>query len=80
MISDLERVGDYAMYIVELSPYLSAAQLAGKAHRAEMALAAVDMVKQSVQAFVDGDVQLAARVKAVSYTHLDVYKRQAGAC
>ena len=63
MISDLERVGDYAMDIVELSPYLSAAQLSGKAHLAEMALAAVDMVKQSVQAFVDGDVQLAARVK-----------------
>lgn len=63
MISDLERVGDYAMDIVELSPYLSAAQLSGKEHLAEMALAAVDMVKQSVQAFVDGDVQLAARVK-----------------
>ena len=63
MISDLERVGDYAMDIVELSPYLSAAQLSGKAHLVEMALAAVDMVKQSVQAFVDGDVQLAARVK-----------------
>ena len=63
MISDLERVGDYAVDIAELSPYLAKAQLSGKVHLSEMALAAVDMVKQSVQAFVDGDIRLAARVK-----------------
>ena len=61
MISDLERVGDYAVDIAELSPYLAKAQLSGKVHLAEMALAAVDMVKQSVQAFVD---ELFDRVKS----------------
>lgn len=64
MISDLERVGDYAVDIAELAPYLATAQLSGKVHLKEMALAAVDMVRQSVQAFVDGDVRLAEQVKA----------------
>ena len=30
MISDLERVGDYAVDIAELSPYLAKAQISGK--------------------------------------------------
>ena len=64
MISDLERVGDYAVDIAELAPYLATAQLSGKVHLREMALAAVDMVRQSVQAFVDSDVHLAEQVKA----------------
>ncbi len=64
MISDLERVGDYAVEIAELAPYLATAQLSGKVHLREMALAAVDMVRQSVQAFVDSDVHLAEQVKA----------------
>lgn len=62
MISDLERIGDQAADIAELSPYLADCNASGKVHISDMAKAVVEMVTKSVEAFVQSDTEMAKEV------------------
>lgn len=62
MISDLERIGDQAADIAELSPYVTDIASQSKTQIKEMAKAAVSMVTESVEAFVKSDLKLAGQV------------------
>lgn len=62
MISDMERIGDQAADIAELSPYLSSSAFDNKKHLRQMAMEAVGMVTDSVEAFVRMDQELAKEV------------------
>lgn len=62
MISDMERIGDQAADIAELAPYLLRSGSPGKVHIKDMARAAVQMVTDSVDAFVRTDLACAYRV------------------
>ena len=64
MISDLERIGDQAADIAELTPYLLSATETGKVHIGDMARAACRMVTDSVDSFVRRDLALARAVCA----------------
>ena len=62
MISDMERIGDQAADIAELSKFLKGCTLTGRVHLKDMAVAAVQMVTDSVDAFVKDDLNLAKMV------------------
>ena len=62
MISDMERIGDQAADIAELAQYLADNKLKEKELLLEMAKAAVEMVDESVAAFVEADLQRARQV------------------
>lgn len=62
IISDLERIGDQAYDIAEISKHLKFSDFSSKVHIQEMATAAIRMVTDSVEAFVQRDLSLAQRV------------------
>ena len=62
MISDMERIGDQAADIAEIGSYLKGSPLTGQIHIKDMALAAIQMVTDSVDAFVKEDLSLARSV------------------
>ena len=62
MISDMERIGDQAYDIAEIAKYLKYSEFAGKVHIQDMAVAAIRMVTDSVEAFVQRDLELAQKV------------------
>ena len=63
MISDMERIGDQAADIAELTGYVAGTiQQQNRLHITKMARAAVGMVTESVEAFVQGDLQLVQKV------------------
>ncbi|MEG1593301.1 MAG: phosphate signaling complex protein PhoU [Oscillibacter sp.] len=62
MISDLERIGDQAADIAELSAYITLPDGSGRIHIGDMARAVIAMVTDSVDSFVKKDVALARRV------------------
>ena len=62
MISDMERIGDQAADIAELCPYVGDTLAQGRLHITNMARAAVSMVTESVEAFVQGDLKMACKV------------------
>ena len=62
MISDMERIGDQAADIAELSAYLANSGLAEKSVLNDMAKTAVQMVNESIEAFVNADLELAHKV------------------
>ena len=62
IISDLERIGDQAYDIAEISKHLKFSEFSSKIHIQEMATAAIRMVTDSVEAFVQRDLTLAQRV------------------
>ncbi|MBQ8525825.1 MAG: phosphate signaling complex protein PhoU [Clostridia bacterium] len=64
MISDMERIGDQASDIVEIAEFVSRGNLQGETHIADMARAAINMVTDSVESFVDKDINLANTVIA----------------
>ena len=64
MISDLERIGDQAADIAELTPYVSLSGETSKLHIGDMARATIHMVTDSVDSFVKRDLELAHRVMA----------------
>ena len=68
MISDLERIGDQAADIAELSGYVAEASEQGRTHIGEMARATIRMVTDSVDSFVRRNLELARSV----YTQDDV--------
>ena len=64
MISDLERIGDQAADIAELTRFVTVPAGNGKLHIADMARATCAMVTDSVNSFVRRDLQLARQVMA----------------
>lgn len=62
MISDLERIGDQAADIAELTRYVRLPEGDGAPHITEMARAVIRMVTDSVDSFVKRDLELARQV------------------
>ena len=62
MISDLERIGDQAADIAELTPYITEEAAQKELPLSEMARYAVSMVTGSVDAFVREDLELAQKI------------------
>lgn len=61
IISDMERIGDQASDIVEISPYLRNSKIENKTHITQMANETIKMVTDSVDSFVRNDVNLAKK-------------------
>ena len=64
MISDLERIGDQAADIAELTRYVKLPEGGEQVHIREMAQMAISMVTDSVDSFVRRDLELAHSVYA----------------
>lgn len=62
MISDLERIGDQAADIAELTEHIQSPEHFSKVHIREMTQAVIDMVTNSVDSFVKRDLALARAV------------------
>ncbi len=62
MISDLERIGDQASDIAELTRFARVPEGSGLVHIGEMAKAVIHMVTDSVDSFVKRDLDLARSV------------------
>ena len=62
MISDLERIGDHAVDISDITKHVSFREYESKVHIKEMAKAAIGMVTDSVDSYVKKDVDLAKKV------------------
>lgn len=63
MISDMERIGDQASDIVDISKYVDMRDVESKTHIKDMAHATITMVKNSVESFVKKDYNLAESVE-----------------
>ena len=62
MISDMERIGDQAADIAEITRHIGGSHLPASSHIGEMARAAVKMVTDSVDSFVKRDLNMARGV------------------
>ena len=62
MISDMERIGDQASDIAEISKFIKNSNVKSRVHISDMAAAATKMVTDSVESFVKKDLSLARRV------------------
>lgn len=63
MISDMERIGDQAADVADLTGYVAdTVQQQNRLHITKMARAVVGMVTESIEAFVQGDLQLVQKV------------------
>ena len=62
MISDMERIGDQAGIIAEISEYVTKDYLGNNTHIIEMARATIKMVTDSIESFVKNNMDLAKAV------------------
>ena len=62
IISNMERIGDQAVDIAELSAFMVGSSVKSDVHIADMARAAVGMLQGSLDSFVAGDTAKAAQV------------------
>lgn len=62
MISDMERIGDQASDIAEITKYIKGSDVKGRIHINEMATATIKMVTDSIESFVKTDLDLARAV------------------
>ncbi len=62
MISDMERIGDQASDIAEITSFIAGSEIQGRVHIRDMALAAINMVTESIDSFVKKDMALAEHV------------------
>lgn len=62
MISDLERIGDQAFDIADITKHVTFRDFSSKVHIQEMAKAVIIMVTDSVDSYVNHDVVLAKKV------------------
>lgn len=62
MISDMERIGDQASDIVEITKHITKNNLTNNGHIAEMARETIKMVTDSIESFVKKDINLAHSV------------------
>ena len=65
MSSDMERIGDQSLDIVEMAGYVRDKVVSGKIHLQAMAAATTKMVNDSIEAFVNKDLEKARYV--ISY-------------
>ena len=76
MITDMERIGDQARDIAEISQYLSGKQFIKQPEDiAKMAEAAKKMLKESIEAFVKRDLKLARKVMKHDDVVDDLFKQ-----
>ena len=62
MISDMERIGDQASDIADISKFIKNSNVKSRVHISDMAAAATKMVTDSVDSFVKKDLSLARKV------------------
>lgn len=62
MISDMERIGDQASDIAEITKFIKNSNVKSRVHISDMAEAAIKMVTDSVESFVKKDLALARAV------------------
>lgn len=62
MISDMERIGDQASDIAEITKFIKNSSVQSRVHISDMAKAAIKMVTDSVESFVKKDLTLARAV------------------
>ena len=62
MISDMERIGDQASDIAEITAFISGNEVQSRIHIRDMALAAINMVTESIDSCVRKDMSLAQNV------------------
>ena len=62
MITDMERIGDQASDIADITKYLENSELTQHVHIQQMAEAAMGMLTDSIEAFVKKDLLLARKV------------------
>lgn len=62
MISDMERIGDQASDIAEITKFIKNSNVQSRVHISDMAEAAIKMVTDSVESFVKKDLSLARAV------------------
>jgi phosphate transport system protein len=62
MVTDMERIGDQARDIAEISKFMSGNTVESDIHIAEMAKSAAKMVTDSINAFVETNLELAIAV------------------
>lgn len=65
MISDMERIGDQSLDIVEIAQYVRGKEVSEQVHLKAMTSAVIKMVYDSITAFVNKDLELARYV--ISY-------------
>jgi len=68
MISDMERIGDQAEDIAEISEYVQLSDIRSKLHITDMAEATVHMVNNCIDSFVKKDLNIAYSVIAMDDT------------
>ena len=64
MITDMERIGDQAADIAEISAFTTGSPVKSDVHIADMAGAAIKMLQNSIDSFVTGDIDKAREVIA----------------
>ncbi|MDD4700355.1 MAG: phosphate signaling complex protein PhoU [Oscillospiraceae bacterium] len=62
MIADMERIGDQAADIAEITPFVDKNVVQSKSHINDMARATIKMVTDSIESFVKKDLDLARSV------------------
>lgn len=62
MISDMERIGDQASDIAEISSFIQTRDVESNLHIRDMAEATIHMVTQSIDSFVKKDLEIAREV------------------
>lgn len=62
MISDMERIGDQAADIAEITKYIAESDIKNDSHIKDMGEATIVMVKDAIKSFVEKDLSLAYQV------------------
>jgi phosphate transport system protein len=62
MISDMERIGDQASDIAEITKYIVNNETKSRVHIADMAKATIKMVTDSIESYVKKDLEMARSV------------------
>ena len=76
MITDLERIGDQAIDIAEMSPYLKDCEnIYSMTHLSEMAERSSNMVTTAIDAFVKKDLKLAKTVATMDDAIDDLFNK-----
>lgn len=78
MISDMERIGDQALDISEITEYACGSGMQSEIHIADMARATIQMVTDSIDSFIKKDTELAHKVILQDNTVDDLFDKVKG--
>ena len=78
MITDMERIGDQATDIAEISAFMAGSPIKSDVHIADMARATVKMLQDSIDSFVTGDIEKAREVVAYDDVVDDLFAKIKG--